>query len=58
MRGSHNKDGTVEGIGPFRILVRKRDARVLEIYFEYFMRTPPEVQALLRASARKPGQET
>jgi len=58
VRGSHNKDGAVEGIGPFRILVRKRDARVLDIRFEYFRRTPPEVQALLRAVMKKPDQET
>lgn len=57
VRGSRNKDG-VEGIGPFRLQVRKRDARVLDIRFEYFMRTPPKVQALPREIAKKPDHET
>jgi hypothetical protein len=58
VRGSHNIDRAVQGPGPFRIEVQKRDAQVLDTYFEFVMKTPPEVQALLRAQAEKPPEKS
>ena len=56
-RGSRGADRTVEGPGPFHLEVQKRDARVLDMWFEWVLHTPPDVQALLRASAKRPPSE-
>ena len=39
-----------EGSGPFRLEIQKRDARVLDIWFEWNLYTPPEVDELLRTT--------
>lgn len=57
VRGSHNADRAVEGPGPFHLEVQKRDARVLDMWSEWVLHTPPDVQALLRASAKRPPSE-
>jgi len=54
VRGSGNANRAVEGPGPFELEVQKRDARVLDMWFEWVLNTPPEVQVLLRTSVGKP----
>jgi hypothetical protein len=54
VRGSGNPDRAAEGPGPFYLEVRKRDARVLDMWFEWILHAPPEVKELMRQSARKP----
>jgi hypothetical protein len=49
VRGSGNADREIEGPGPFLMEVQKRDARVLDMWFEWILDTPPEVDDLLRA---------
>lgn len=39
----------IEGPGPFLMEVQKRDARVLDLWFEWVLDTPPDVDDLLRA---------
>ncbi|MBV9860409.1 MAG: hypothetical protein JO038_09950 [Alphaproteobacteria bacterium] len=56
VRGSANAKRTAEGPGPFELLVQKCDARVLDMWFEWVLNTPPDVQSMLQASARKPGR--
>lgn len=53
VRGSANADRMVEGPGPFRLEVQKRDARVLDMVFEGIIHTPPEVKELLRGNKRR-----
>lgn len=53
VHGSGNADRSVEGVGPFRLEVQKRDARVLDMCFEAVMHTPPEVREALRGNKRK-----
>ena len=48
VRGSRNADHAVEGPGAFCLEVRKRDARVLDMWFEGVLHTPPEVREALR----------
>lgn len=57
VRGSRGADRAVEGPGPFHLEVQKCDARVLNMWTEWVLHTPPDVLALLRASAKKPPQE-
>lgn len=54
VQGSGNAARDVEGPGPLHLEVQKRDARVLDIWFEWVLPTPPEVKELLRQNARKP----
>ncbi len=50
IRGSANADRASEGPGPFELEVQKRDARVLDMKFEWVLETPPDVLEMLRAS--------
>lgn len=47
VRGSGNADRAVEGPGPFHLEIRKRDARVMDMYFEGVLHTPHEVKEAL-----------
>ena len=53
VRGSGNADRAVEGPGPFHLEVQKRDARILDMYFQAVIHSPPEVNELLRAAAAR-----
>ena len=44
VRGSANAKRSAEGPGPFELLVQKRDARVLDMWFEWVLSPSPEVQ--------------
>jgi len=57
VRGSANAKRVAEGPGPFELLVQKRDARVLDMWFEWVLNTPPDVQSMLRARASKPSRD-
>jgi hypothetical protein len=50
VNGSGNVDRAVEGPGPCRLEIEKRDARVVDMWFEWILKTPPEAKALLRSS--------
>jgi hypothetical protein len=57
IRGGANADRAVEGPGPFALEVQKRDARVLDIKFEWVLETPPDLREMLRggeAARRRP----
>lgn len=56
IRGSANADRASEGPGPFELEVKKRDARVLDMKFEWVLETPPDVLEMLRASGVEPGR--
>jgi hypothetical protein len=49
-RGRRNSDRAVEGPGPFELEFQKRDARVLDMGFEWVLKTPSDAQALLQTS--------
>lgn len=46
-------DRTTEGPGLFPMEVQNRDARVLDLWFEWVLDTPPEVDELLRAMRKQ-----
>jgi hypothetical protein len=52
VRGSYNVDRSVEGPGPFRLEVRKRDAAVLDMCFEMVLHTPVKAQDALPENGR------
>lgn len=52
VRGGRHVRSAIEGPGPFHLEIRKRDARVLDIWFEWNLHTPPEVDELLRATKK------
>jgi hypothetical protein len=54
VQGSDNAARAAEDPGPFHLEVQKRDARVLDMWFEWVLPTPPEVKELIRQSMRKP----
>jgi hypothetical protein len=54
VRGSYNANHTAEGLGPFYVEFRKRDARVLDIGFEGILHIPPEVKEALHTGKRGP----
>jgi hypothetical protein len=48
IQGSLNCNRAAEGPGPFKLEVQKRDAKVVDIGFEWVLKVPPEVRAALR----------
>ena len=52
VRGSGNADRAIEGPGPFLMEVQKRDAQVLDLWFEWILDTPPGVDELLRVTRK------
>jgi|SRR6185437_6067351 len=50
VRCRSNITPAIEGQGPFRLEVQKRDAQVLDIWFEWHVDAPPEVDELLRTT--------
>jgi len=53
VQGSLNRDRAAEGPGPFKLEVQKRDAKVVDIGFEWVLKVPPEVQAAIGRALRE-----
>jgi len=55
VRGSGNAHHAIEGPGPFELQVRKEDAQVIDVWTAWILKTPPEVQELLRPNRPRCG---
>jgi hypothetical protein len=47
VRGNRNKDHAVDGLGPAKIVIRKKDGQILEMHIPYIMHPHPDVKPLL-----------
>jgi hypothetical protein len=56
VRGSRNRDHSQEGAGPFRMVVKKRDAQVIDVAVYYVVKIAAEDQELFREAFRKAGR--
>jgi hypothetical protein len=52
--GTHNKDRSHDGPGPVRVVIRKRDAQILDLVVPYVMHLPPEAKEILKKKAPEP----
>lgn len=52
IRGSLSRDRAAEGPGPFRLEVRKCDAKVIDMGFDFILNVPPEVRPFFQRALR------
>ncbi|HLI13223.1 MAG TPA: NTF2 fold immunity protein [Alphaproteobacteria bacterium] len=50
--GSRNKDREDEGLGPAKIIIRKKDGKILDMHIPYVLHPHPDVRPIL-AHAQK-----
>ncbi|MDH3472782.1 MAG: YbbC/YhhH family protein [Rhodospirillales bacterium] len=54
IEGSYNRDRRIEGHGPIKIWIRKRDAKIIDAVIPAIMEVPEEVQEMIREKLNKP----
>ncbi len=53
VEGSHNKDKKIEGHGPVKMWIRKRDAKVIDFFLPEIMKISPEARDVLKDVLKK-----
>jgi hypothetical protein len=52
--GNYNKDRKIEGWGPARVAIKKRDAQITDLEVPYILPVPPEAGEIIERYKSKP----
>jgi hypothetical protein len=53
IEGSYNRDKKIEGPGPIKVWIRKRDAKIIDVINPFIMKVPPEVKKIIKQNLNK-----